>query len=160
MKNLKLFSCFVLLFISSSLLVGQSDFADYNFLKYNKNAKCNKIVDDYSECAAIFFNDKMLVDNYSPKGSCQLEMGMRGKLSVSTIELSNTSHSVIQPIYFRVAIKNEATNTMWMYSAEMFKEVLLEDVLKECQPDDKIIIMTEDKRFSLPHHEINLVWGC
>jgi hypothetical protein len=113
----------------------------------------------FNDCAAILYNDRVLVDSYSPEGKCKLEMGMKGLISVAAVHLTGCQQ-VGQKIDFRVAIKNDRTNTLWMYSEETFSELLLEDVLKKCERGDRIIIMTVDQKYSLPHHEIELVWGC
>ena len=47
-----------------------------------------------------------------------------------------------------------------MYSEKALLEVQLEDVLKKCERGDRIIFMTVDQKYSLPHHEIELNLGC
>lgn len=115
---------------------------------------------DYSDCAAIIYNGKMLVDEYSPNGKCKLEQGMKGKLSLSTVQLSDKGGIPVRSLKFQIAIKNDKTNTMWMYSKGPLTEVNLEDVLKECKKDDRIIFLTTDKKIALTHHEIEIVRGC
>lgn len=115
----------------------------------------------YSQCAAILFDGKVLVDDYSPRGICKLETGMKGKLSVATVNLSCRGNSTpINNIGFKVAIQNERTKTMWMYSDQMYMEVPLEEVLEKCEPGDRIIILTVGQQFSLPHNEIEIMGGC
>ncbi len=75
--------------------------------------------------------------------------------------MNNYLHFIyIVHLSFRNDIRNKKTNTLWMYSKAPLKEVMLEDILKECKEGDKIIFLTEDKRYSLPHNEIELVFGC
>ena len=85
---------------------------------------------------------------------------MKGAISVATVSLSEDGGTPVKNISFRVAIKNERTNTMYMYSEKTFQEVQLEDILKSCEIGDKIIIMTVDQKYSLPHHVIDVKWGC
>lgn len=115
--------------------------------------------DQYQDCAAIIFNGEMLVDDYSPRGVCQLKHKMSGKLSVSTVELSEHGGKPKKEIGFQIAIRNTATNTLWMYSKKVIKEVMLEDVLSKCQPGDQIVFMTVDQEYALPHNEIEIDWG-
>lgn len=115
---------------------------------------------NYNDCAAIFFNGKMLADEYSPEGKCKLGEGMKGTLTVGTVQLSDGDYIPVKNIAFKAAVRNSRTNTLWMYSEETLQEVQLEDILKKCESGDRIIIMTVDQRYSLPHHEIEVAWGC
>ena len=115
---------------------------------------------NYSDCAAILYKGNLLVNEYSPEGKCKVEMGMEGTLTVATVQLSGAGGTPVKTIGFKVAIKNDRTNTLWMYSEKTLREVPLEDILKKCEKGDRIIFMTVDQRYSLPHHEIELIWGC
>lgn len=122
-------------------------------------AKCEKS-ENYKDCAAILYKGNVLVNEYSPRGFCKLETGMTGPLTVASVALDEEGATPGKNISFRVAIKNERTNTMWMFSDQVYEEVQLEDILRKIEKDDKIIIMTVDRKYSLPHHEIKVVWGC
>lgn len=115
---------------------------------------------NYNNCAAILYKGKMLVNEYSPKGMCMLERGMKGKLTVAAVNLSDDGAIPVKNIGFKVAIRNQRTNTLWMYSDKTEQEVQLEDILEKCEKGDRIIIMTVDRNYSLPHHEISLDGGC
>ncbi len=146
-----------LLFVSASVTSGaQSQSSNIFSPLIFKSNTCAKT---YNDCAAIIYNGRVLVDKYSPEGKCQLEMGMTGLISVAAVQLGECN-KVGQNIDFRVAVKNDRTNTLWMYSEDTFREVLLEDILKKCEKGDRIIIMTVDQKYSLPHHEIELLSGC
>lgn len=114
----------------------------------------------YTDCAAILFNGKVLVNDYSPEGICKLEDIRHGTISVATVDLSDDSKTPIKNIGFKVAIQNHRTNTLSMYSDETFQEVRLEHIIEKCEMGDHIIIMTVDQKYSLPHHEIEIRWGC
>ncbi len=118
------------------------------------------IPEGYNECAAIFYKGEMLVDEYSPKGKCKLEQGMKGTLSLSAVELNDQKAKPTKRLAFQVAIKNIKTNTLYMYSDEVFESVQLEDILKKCMVGDHIIFLTTDQQYNLSHHEIEIVWGC
>lgn len=115
---------------------------------------------NYKECAAILFNGKMLVDEYSPNGKCILSNGTAGKLSVSSVILNDKGATPGEKIGFRVAIKNDRTNTLWMFSNDVHYELNIQSVMKKLEEGDSILIMTVDQKFSLPHHEIIVGGGC
>lgn len=115
---------------------------------------------DYSVCAAILYKGNVLVDDYSPKGRCFLEKGMTGKLSISTVSLSETATIPQKTLKFHVAIKNKDTNTLFMITKEAILEIELEDILKQCKRGDIIVFLTVDKQYSLTHHEIDVITGC
>ncbi|KAA3634904.1 MAG: hypothetical protein DWQ02_10625, partial [Bacteroidetes bacterium] len=82
------------------------------------------------------------------------------KLTVSKVNLGCQSTKAGKGIGFRVAIKNDRTNTLWMYSPKVLFEVNLQEVLKKCEEGDSILIMTVDQKYSLSHHVIEVEWGC
>ncbi|MCO6493834.1 MAG: hypothetical protein J5I98_35770 [Phaeodactylibacter sp.] len=152
MQHVHSFLC-TLLFIAVSLSSGAQS------LDFFINAL---VPPNYSECAAILYNGNILVDEYSPTGKCKLdEKSTKGVLSVATVKSSDKGCAApARNIAFKVAIKNGRTNTIWMYSEKALWEAQLEDILKKCEPGDRIILMTVDQRYSLPHPEIELNWGC
>ena len=115
---------------------------------------------NYKDCAAILYKGNLLVNEYSPRGKCKLEEGMSGTLTVATVNLSDGGGAPIKNIGFKVAIKNGRTHTIWMYSEKTLQEVQLEDILKKCERGDRILFMTVDQKYSLPHNEIELNSGC
>lgn len=115
---------------------------------------------DFSTCAAILFEGKMLVNEYSPKGSCRLEQGMRGKLTVSAVILTDPAVTPTIPLTFRVAIQDEETGTIWLATPASVQSIEIEDLLKQCKKGDKLIVITEQKAYSLPHHTIEIFDGC
>ena len=147
---------FINLLLITLFSIFLSTFADAQFLDPDHKSK----LDNYKDCVAILYKGKMLVDDYSPKGKCKLEQGMTGALTLATVELSDDGAKPIKNIAFKIAIRNSRTNTIWMYSDETTKEVQLEDVLKKCEQNDRIIIMTVDQQYALPHPEIELLGGC
>lgn len=140
--------------------------ASYLFFSLSTNAQ-NRFIssllkseNDFTECAAIFYEDKMLVDDYSPEGKCKLEQGMRGTLKVCTVNLSENGAVATENIAFKIAIKNAKTNTLWYYSDKAVYDVKSEDILDRCRENDKIIFMIVDRKYSLPHHEMEVIFGC
>jgi len=147
-----------LLFISVSLSSGAQSAGLFSFNLFSSTL-C-EVNHNYNDCAAILYKGKLLVDEYSPRGVCKLEQGMTGTLTVATVTLSDDGGAPVKNIGFKVAIKNDRTNTLWMYADKTLQEVQVEDILKKCEKGDRIIFMTVDQKFSLPHHEIDVSWGC
>lgn len=113
----------------------------------------------FSSCAAIFLNDEMLVEDYSPNAVCMLDEGATGILAVSVVSISTDMIVPYENIGFKVAIRNSETNTLWLFSEETFLEVDLEKVLAKCKLGDRIVLLTVDEQYSLPHNEI-FFGGC
>jgi len=142
---------FVLLF--SSLTLAQSE----SIFPYLPNSEKHKFL----QCAAILHDGKVLVDTYSTAGKCMITGQLKGTLSVSTISFDeDMGMTPITPINFRIAIRNDKSNTLWMYSNELVKEVDLEDVRVKLGNGDKIVFLTANDIYSLPHHEVEIRQGC
>jgi hypothetical protein len=150
MCQIRILCAFTLFFVSCSFLTAQENFPDW--LKLAPK--------EYTDCSAIFFDGQMLVSEYSPNGKCRLEEGMKGKLTLSAVELSDNGAKATRRLSFQVAIHNERTNTLRMFTREPITEVQFEDVFKACSPGDAIIFLTVDIRYTLPHHKIEVGMGC
>ena len=114
----------------------------------------------FSNCAAIFLNDKMLVDEYSPRGEIRISPDSDGKIYVSTVNFSLDLLTPYKSIGFKVAIRNKKTNTLWMYSDETYAQINLKSILSKCEVGDEIVLLTVDKEYSLSHNTIKIDWGC
>ena len=117
-------------------------------------------VASYSDCAIILFNGKMLVDKYTPEGICRLTAKMKGTLSVSNVDLTGKEFRVKDKLKFHVAIKNPKTNTLFLLTKTAIEDIKYEDILSQCQMGDQIIILTDNKKYSLTHNEIEIIWKC
>jgi hypothetical protein len=108
----------------------------------------------FTNCAAAFVGNKMVVNEYSPKGKCRLSATSTGELSVQTVELSASESKAVDKIDFKVAIRDSATGTLTMFSAETFRQVPVQQVLTKCKQGDHIVLLTMDNQYALPHNEI------
>lgn len=108
----------------------------------------------FVSCAAIFYNGKMLVDDYSPTGLCRLSSQARGKLSVHTVDLGPGLARAVGRLKFRVALRDGQTKTLLSVSDKTYREIDLAGLLKKCRPGDSIVILTIDERYALLHNEI------
>ena len=158
MKNLKLFIAPAFFFLMAANLFAQNETPS---CMAKTELRCTaKTVNPFSNCAAVFLDNKILADEYSTNGKCVVQQGTKGKLMVSTVDFSFDSVEPYKTVGFKIAIKNEKTNTLWLYSEKTFYEINLEDILATCEPGDKIILLTVDKEYSLPQNEIAVNWGC
>ncbi|MBO0948452.1 hypothetical protein [Fibrella forsythiae] len=108
----------------------------------------------FTNCSAAFVGDRMVVDTYSPAGKCKLAADASGTLTVRTVALSPTESKAVDPIDFKVAIRDNATGTLHLFSQETYREVLVQNVLAHCKKGDQIVLLTADTRYALPHNEI------
>jgi hypothetical protein len=115
----------------------------------------------YNTCAAILLNGDVLVNEYSPRGQCKIEADSKGVITLSPVILneSSTITSTLLLSYY-VAVKDSKTNTLRMITPMAVHKYKIEEVLAQCQLQDTIVILTVDKRYSLPHHEIIVLEGC
>ena len=113
---------------------------------------------DFNDCVALFLNGQMVVDEYSPKGSCTISASEKGKLTVHTVSLTENSAKAISPVSFRIAIKNERTGTIWMLSDESYTSIQVQEIINESEQGDSILILMEERKYALPHNEISIVW--
>lgn len=112
----------------------------------------------YSDCSAVMLNDKILVESYTPNGSCKVSKSAIGWLSAGTITLGESS---MQPnadgkFEFGVAIKDIQTGTLNLFSFEKYKKIKIEEVLKKCKVGDSIVVLTTNQKYALPHNTITV----
>jgi len=110
--------------------------------------------DSFEQCAAAFLNTRMVVDEYSPKGQCRLDLHSMGELTVQTVNLSPTESKALTAIPFKVAIRDGRTHTLTMYAQTDFLKLAIQDVLKRCRKGDSLVLLTLQDQYSLPHNEI------
>ena len=109
---------------------------------------------NFNNCSAAFLNSKMLVNEYSPAGKCNVSITAKGNLTVSTVELSPTENKAIDPIMFQVAIKDKNTGTLTMVSKKKIQKIEIQSILEKCKKGDSIVLLTNSDEFALPHNEI------
>ncbi len=69
----------------------------------------------FTNCAAAFLNDKMIVTEYSTKGKSVVAENATGKLTVCTAEIGINEMKAIEKVSFRVAIRDEKSKTLVMF---------------------------------------------
>lgn len=108
----------------------------------------------FTNCAAAFLDSKMVVNDYSPSGHCELTKSASGELSVQTANLTSDGGVPTGKIGFRIAIRDGNTQTLLSYSDKTFKQLDIKTVLAKCKPGDSIVLLTTNDEFALPHSEI------
>ena len=108
----------------------------------------------FNDCAAICLDKVALVKDYSPRGTCEIELEAKGMLTAYTVELSETAITPKKAIGFKIAIEDATTKTLWLFSEQTFKTIPVEKVLAKCKKGDVIRLITVDNTFALPHNEI------
>ncbi len=108
----------------------------------------------FSNCSAIFLNQKMLVDDYSPNGKCILSPSATGELTVNTATVENDKWVAGEKITFKIIIRDGSTKTLWCYSDATYESVGIKDILSKCKKGDSIVISLVKDEYALPHNEI------
>ncbi|SEJ31182.1 hypothetical protein SAMN04487995_4134 [Dyadobacter koreensis] len=108
----------------------------------------------FTSCSAVFLNNKMVASEYSSSGKSQLAANTTGMLTVCTAEITSAETKAVDKISFKVAIRNQRTNTLTLFSKQDFRQVSIQNILKKCTKGDFIVLMTTDEQYALPHNEI------
>ncbi|MFN0015706.1 MAG: hypothetical protein ACKVU2_14275 [Saprospiraceae bacterium] len=108
----------------------------------------------FTNCSAAFLNDKIVVDDYSPTGTCSLPGTATGELTVCTVNLSPESSTPMDKIGFKIALRDNTTGTLTMFSNKTYNQVDIQAVLSRCKKGDRIVLITTNELYSLPHNEI------
>ncbi len=108
----------------------------------------------FTSCTAAFLDNKIVVDEYTPNGKCVLPSTSNGTLTVCTADLSPTQSIPVKQIKFMVALRDQNTKTLTMFSNETYKHIDIQKVLKRCKTGDHIVLITMDDAYSFPHNEI------
>lgn len=110
--------------------------------------------DKFTSCSAAFLNNKIIVDKYAPEGKCRLSKNVSGKLIVAEATHENNQWHITNPFEFMIAIRDANTQTLMMYSKELYREIDIAKIMEKCRKGDSIVIMTMNEKYALPHNEI------
>lgn len=110
----------------------------------------------FNNCTAAFLNNKMIVDEYTTTGKCKLPLNATGTLTVCTAELSPEKSVAKDQVKFMVAIRDHNTGTLMMYSTKVYRQVDISEIAQKCKAGDKIVVMTINNEYAVPHNEILL----
>lgn len=108
----------------------------------------------FTHCAAIFWEHTMLVDTYSPEGVCRLSHGAQGMLAVRQVTLGPGQADPGDKTQFMVALRDSVSHTLWMLTDKPVQEISVATLLAASKPGDRLLILTLDNQWALPHAEI------
>ncbi|TAE57262.1 MAG: hypothetical protein EAZ89_04035 [Bacteroidetes bacterium] len=108
----------------------------------------------FTNCAAAFLGSKMIVNDYSPEGTSQLDASATCILSVCQVTLNPGNAIPGEKTPFMIAIRDGNSKTLWMYATASFREIEISKVLAKCKKGDYIVLLTRDEQWALPHNEI------
>lgn len=108
----------------------------------------------FSTCSAAFLNSKMMIDTYTDAGQCRLLSTATGELTLQTVSLSPIESKGIEKLPFHVAIRHKETKTLMLVTKQEITHIEVQKVLAKCQKGDRIVLLTLDDEYALPHNEI------
>lgn len=137
-------------FFSATVLVGQ---ADSVFAAQNNSRSLGQ--NEFTNCTAVLLNDKMVVNEYTPTGKCELDLDAKGIFTVQPVSLQDNNVTIPQgKRRFKIAIKDSNTKTLTSFSDQIYTEIEVGKVLRQCKKGDYIVFITLDRELALPHNEV------
>jgi hypothetical protein len=109
-------------------------------------------------CSVVVFNNQWLPKSYQADTKPTLSKKATGLISVHETGDIAKKGFLPTPLDFKVGILRKSDHTTVSFSEASYREVEVNDILKKCQPGDKIIILLKDgQHYSLPHHQIEVI---
>ncbi len=110
---------------------------------------------DFTNCTAVLLNSKMVVNEYTPTGKCELSIDAKGVFTVQPVSLGDNGSAEPQGKHrFKIAIRDFNTKTMISFSDQTYMEIDASKVLSQCRKGDAIVFITLDRQLALPHNEV------
>ncbi len=110
---------------------------------------------DFTNCTAVLLNNKMVVNEYTPTGKCELSIDAQGVFTVQPVSLGDNGSAEPQGKHrFKIAIRDFNTKTMISFSDQTYMEIDASKVLSQCRKGDAIVFITLDRQLALPHNEV------
>lgn len=114
---------------------------------------------DYTIELAIKYDGKLLSEWSFSKTNLTLGMGMPGDISLKILNDEKRISTIDQPT-FRIAIKDTKTGTIRLASYNEYSTMNVETLVGMRKEGESIIIMTTDRKYTLPQNEIEVMLGC
>ncbi len=133
MKKVVMFFCAIL---SANLILAQSDF---------------------SECAAVYLDDAMIITEYSPDGVSKVSLSDEGTLQLRVVRAPEGTWRVSGSAQeFRVAIRDKKTGTLVMFGDKTYRRLELSEVLAKCNSGDHILVLSTNRKLGITGAEISV----
>ena len=113
----------------------------------------------YQFPAGILLDGEICDANYFNKSKTKLALNTTGTLTMAAISC-NKDGAPTKKIAFQVAVKNERTNTMWIYTKAPVTELDIHEVMLKCEMGDRIIVMPAEQKYELSNNEMYIQAGC
>lgn len=114
---------------------------------------------NYQKYAAVLFDGVPLWDGESTKSPLKV-LQLRGKISVNAVDRKTNQPIAGKALGFMIGLKDYDTNTIWMFSEKVYAEIDLDELQGKLDYGDILLIMTVDRTYRLPRHELILEGGC
>ncbi len=114
---------------------------------------------DYTVELAIKYEDKLLSDMPWSQSGLMLGMQMYGQISLQIVEDSERLSAIDAPT-FQIAIKDNKTGTLRLYSDKVYTDIKADDLVSQCKDGESVIILTTDRKYVLKQNQIELLLGC
>ncbi|MFN7116506.1 MAG: hypothetical protein ACK4TA_06870 [Saprospiraceae bacterium] len=110
---------------------------------------------NFSNCAAAFLNQNMIVNEYTTEGKCVVDLTAKGELTLRPAELTDAKTvKAGDKIPFKIAIRDGDSKTLLLFSEKTYREIPIQEVLAQCKKGDSIVLLTLEREWALPHSEI------
>ncbi len=113
----------------------------------------------YANYAAILFEGKPLWDGESTLNPLKVSQ-LKGKLTVNAVDRKTNEPIAGKALGFMIGLRDHDTNTIWMLSTKVYHEIDLVELQGKLDYGDVLLIMTVDRTYRLPRHEVVLESGC
>ena len=114
---------------------------------------------DYTIELAIQYKDKLLSEMPWSSNKLSLGMQMYEDISLKIVDDGERLSAMDTPV-FQIAIKDNKTGTLRMFSDKVYTEINAETIVEQCKEGESIIILTIDRKYALPQNVIELILGC
>ncbi|MEM6343586.1 MAG: hypothetical protein AAF927_06880 [Bacteroidota bacterium] len=110
---------------------------------------------DFSNCAAVYLNDNMVITEYSPKGISKVSLSDKGSLQLRVVTAPDGNWRVSGSAQaFRVAIRDQKTGTLVMFGDKTYRRLEISEVLRKCKAGDHILILSTNRELGITGAEI------
>ncbi|MEL7531983.1 MAG: hypothetical protein AAFN10_11770 [Bacteroidota bacterium] len=110
---------------------------------------------DFSNCAAVYLDNDMIITEYSPKGVSKVSLEDKGSLQLRIVNAPDGNWKITGSAQeFRVAIRDQKTGTLVMYGDQAYRRLELSELLAKCQAGDHILILSTNRELGITGAEI------
>ena len=110
---------------------------------------------DFSNCAAVYLDNDMIITEYGPKGVSKVSLSDEGSLQLRVVIAPEGTWRVSGSAQeFRVAIRDKKTGTLVMYGDKTYRRLEISEVLAKCNSGDHLLILSTNRELGITGAEI------